>query len=159
MKAKLTYSQRIEQTLRPKKNKDGPVVIDLFSGCGGLSLGFEAVGYSTIGYEMDEDACNSYRSNLNGDCLQVKLTRRFDFPKAEVIIGGPPCQPFSVLGNQLGKKDSRNCFPILVSAIEKVRPKIFLIENVKGILFRNENYLRSLINKFKKLGYTTSWRF
>jgi len=82
-------------------------VVDLFAGCGGLSLGFEANGYKTIGYEMDEHASNTYNQNLIGECFTEKLTVESKYPKADIVIGGPPCQPFSVGGKQLGLKDSR----------------------------------------------------
>ena len=82
-------------------------MVDLFAGCGGLSLGFEANGYKTIGYEMDEHASNTYNQNLIGECFTEKLTVESKYPKADIVIGGPPCQPFSVGGKQLGLKDSR----------------------------------------------------
>ena len=87
-------------------------MLDLFAGCGGLSptrhsrfgdgaaLGFEAAGYKTIGFEMNEPAAASYRHNLGSECTAVKLEVGFDFPQADIVIGGPPCQPFSVGGNQ-----------------------------------------------------------
>ena len=80
-------------------------MLDLFAGCGGLALGFEAQGFDTLGYEQDADACETYRRNLKGDCRQITLTTETQFPKADVIIGGPPCQPFSVGGHQMGLND------------------------------------------------------
>jgi len=72
-------------------------VLDLFAGCGGLALGFEANGFATLGFEMDTDACATYSKNLLGHCNQVTLTAETTLPEARVIIGGPPCQPFRAL--------------------------------------------------------------
>ena len=103
-------------------------ILDLFAGCGGLSLGFEAVGFETIGYEMDKAACETYNKNLNGACYERKLEVGFEYPQADIVIGGPPCQPFSVWGYQKGVADSRNGFPIFIDAIEQLNPSILLIE-------------------------------
>ena len=93
------YIDYINSTLKPRTTEK-EIVLDLFAGCGGLSLGFEAAGYKTIGYEMDTAATATYDKNLNGDCFAVKLDLDFEYPDAEIIIGGPPCQPFSVAGNR-----------------------------------------------------------
>ena len=57
---------------------------------------------------MNQDCCESYRQNLNGNCSFEKLTLNSKFPKTNIVIGGPPCQPFSVHGKQKGKEDERN---------------------------------------------------
>lgn len=131
--------------------------IDLFAGCGGLSLGFEAAGIKTTGYEMVEDCCDTYRSNLGGDCYCQKLTTDTVFPKVDIIIGGPPCQPFSVRGKQLGEADERNGFPIFIAAVKQIRPKIFLFENVRGVLYKNRSYFDLVIEQFNDLGYKTNY--
>jgi DNA (cytosine-5)-methyltransferase 1 len=114
--------------------------IDMFAGCGGLSLGFEAAGIKTIGYEMVADCCESYRNNLRSDCIREIITTDTVFPKAEIIIGGPPCQPFSRRGKQTGKDDVRNGFPAFIEAIKKIQPQIWLCENVKGLPEQNKGY-------------------
>ena len=135
----MDYVAKINKELTPKiDNELNKTVIDLFAGCGGLSLGFESVGFKTIGYEKLEDASETYRNNLIGECFTEELTTDTDFPKADIVIGGPPCQPFSVGGKQLGLKDSRDGFPIFLSAIEKIKPEIFLFENVRGLLYKNK---------------------
>lgn len=131
--------------------------IDLFAGCGGLSLGFEAAGIKTFGYEILEDCCKTYSENLIGNCCCQKLTVESKFPKVDIVIGGPPCQPFSVSGKQLGKADERNGFPIFVSAISQLKPKLFLFENVRGILYKNRDYFDYVIQQLKYLGYKTSY--
>ena len=151
----MTHNERVETKLHPK-SRCRLVAIDLFAGCGGLALGFEANGFSTIGYEANADAANTYANNLNGTCHTVKLTTSIIYPRADIIIGGPPCQPFSVLGNQLGSADLRNGFPICLDAVEKVQPRAFVFENVRGLMFQNKWYLKELEEKFIELGYTVS---
>ena len=106
----MSYIEKINAVLQPSPSRN-PLVVDLFAGCGGLSLGFEAQGFETHGFEMDADSCTTYRKNLQGNCSQLVLTTETDLPSASVLIGGPPCQPFSVGGKQQGLKDSRDGFP------------------------------------------------
>jgi len=142
------YWDSVTELLSP--SQDGQwTALDLYSGCGGLSLGFEAAGFNVSGYESDVDAAKSYNSNLAGDCQVVTLTRRTLFPPADVVIAGPPCQPFSVLGKQAGSEDPRNGFPTFLNCIRQVRPRVFLLENVSGLLGRNAPYLRALVAKLR----------
>jgi len=155
----MDYIARINKELKPKIDTElNKTVIDLFAGCGGLSLGFEAVGFQTIGYEKLEDASETYRNNLIGECLTEELTVNTRYPKADIVVGGPPCQPFSVGGKQLGLKDSRDGFPIFLSAIEKIKPEIFLFENVRGLLYKNKWYLIEIINQLEDWGYKISYK-
>ena len=142
---RMNYVEKMNFELKPKVDKQlNKTVIDLFAGCGGLSLGFEAEGFKTVGYEKVEDAAETYRTNLLGDCFTQELDVNTRFPKADLIIGGPPCQPFSVGGKQLGLKDSRDGFPIFISAVEQVEPEVFLFENVRGLLYKNKWYLKDM---------------
>lgn len=125
------------------------LAIDMFAGCGGLSLGYEAAGIKTIGYEMWSDACNTYRNNLQSECIQEKITVDTEFPKVRVIIGGPPCQPFSRSGKQKGKEDERNGFPAFISAVRRLQPDIWMCENVKGLPEQNKEYFEHLIEEFE----------
>ncbi len=85
------YIDKIDHLLKPAITQH-PLVIDLFAGCGGLSLGFEAQGFQTHGFEMDVDSCATYRQNLTGECTQTLLTTDTNLPSAPILIGGPPCQ-------------------------------------------------------------------
>jgi DNA (cytosine-5)-methyltransferase 1 len=135
----MDYVEKINTVLQPKIDQElNKTAIDLFAGCGGLSLGFEAVGFKTIGYEKLQDAAETYQNNLLGKCFNQELDINTEFPKADLIIGGPPCQPFSVGGKQLGLKDARDGFPIFIAAVEQVQPEVFLFENVRGLLYKNQ---------------------
>lgn len=129
------------------------IAIDLFAGCGGLSLGFEAAGIKTIGYEKVADCCKTYKKNLLSDCINLTITSETDFPKVQIVIGGPPCQPFSRRGKQTGKEDERNGFPAFIAAIRKLMPKIWMCENVKGLPEQNEEYYESILSEMRSLGY------
>lgn len=149
------YSKQIDKILKPKITEEA-VVLDLFAGCGGLSLGFEAAGFKTIGYEMLETAAATYNANLKGHCYRELLTVGFEYPEADkidIIIGGPPCQPFSRFGNQMGLDDARDGFPIFLDAVKRLKPKVFLFENVANMLGRHKWYLDLIIAEFEKLGY------
>lgn len=147
------YPEFISDRLTPFIDESLPLVLDLFAGCGGLSLGFEANGFSTIGYEMNENAVRTYNENLIGNCIQKKLEIGEDYPQANIIIGGPPCQPFSVRGKQSGLDDSRDGFPIFLDAVERISPDLCLFENVRGMLFRNKHYLDEILYRLDKYGY------
>ncbi len=156
----MSYIENINSILKPKKKRpSNKPVIDLFAGCGGLSLGFEAQGFSTRGYEKVKHACDTYTSNLYGVCYHQELTIDTDYQKADIVIGGPPCQPFSAFGKKLGLNDSRDGFPIFISAIKKIEPQIFVFENVRGLLFqRNKWYLEQIIDTLEDLGYSVDYQ-
>lgn len=133
---------------------DAPVAIDLFAGCGGLALGFECQGFRTAGYECKEVAVATYNLNLGGRCHQTFLEVGMPEGEADIIIGGPPCQPFSQIGYQRGKRDPRDGFPVFLDAVNRIRPKIAIIENVRGLLYRNKDYLRQTKSELERFGYT-----
>ncbi len=151
------YIEYINTALRVGKESKA-LVVDLFAGCGGLALGFEAQGFKTIGFEMNPDACQSYEMNLKRKCHQVFLTPTTPLPFASVIIGGPPCQPFSVGGYQMGLQDSRDGFPAFIAAIARVQPDIWLFENVRGLLYQNKWYLHEITRTLRSLGYIVESR-
>lgn len=153
----MDYVETINTLLKPRIT-ESEVVLDLFAGCGGLALGFEAAGFETIGFEMDAAACETYRKNLTGNCLTKTLEVGYDYPEADVVIGGPPCQPFSVGGNQLGIEDARDGFPIFVDAIKRLEPRMFLFENVRGLLYANKWYFELILHELRKLGYIVDYQ-
>jgi len=151
------YVEYINKTLQPRI-KSNVVVLDLFAGCGGLSLGFESVGYKTIGYEMDSAASSTYNKNLKGECHPIKLDIDFKYPEADIVIGGPPCQPFSVGGHQKGMEDARDGFPIFIDAVRKLQPRVFMFENVRGLLYTNKWYFDLVLIELRKLGYLIDFK-
>lgn len=151
------YSRTLNTTLQLSKGQQYNA-LDLFAGCGGLALGFEAAGFRTHGWEKDADACATYRHNLQQPCEQVTLAADTSLPGADIVIGGPPCQPFSVGGHQRGGADARDGLPIFVAAIERIQPKLWLFENVRGLLGRNKPYLDHIIARLYALGYSIDMR-
>lgn len=154
------YLAHLKSELQLRKPpKDAPLVLDLFAGCGGLALGFEAAGFRTVGFEMDADACASYRHNLHGRCEEHVLAPGQDLvAAADIVIGGPPCQPFSVGGLQEGRSDSRDGFPAFLSSVERYNPRLVLFENVRGMLYRNRSYFEQVLRSLAALGYTVEFK-
>jgi DNA (cytosine-5)-methyltransferase 1 len=146
------YSEWISTTLQPDPDPKWRA-LDLFAGCGGLALGFEAAGFSTIGFEMDRDAVATYNKNLAGECFEEFLTEDSQLPPADIVIGGPPCQPFSVGGSQKGLHDDRDGFPAFIAAVAHANPMLFVFENVRGMLYRNKGYYESVLRRLSRLGY------
>ena len=127
--------------------------VDLFAGCGGLSLGFEAAGIKTTGYEMVGDCCDTYSRNLSSECFKTFIDEKSEYHETDILIGGPPCQPFSRFGKQLGESDSRNGFPAFISAVRRYKPDIWIFENVKGLPESMPEYYESVLEELKGLGY------
>ncbi|HEY6332565.1 MAG TPA: DNA cytosine methyltransferase, partial [Blastocatellia bacterium] len=152
------YLEFIESELKlPDGSAPGLLVLDLFAGCGGLALGFEAGGFKTVGFEMLKEACATYNTNLSGECHEMVLTPGQKLVNdADIIVGGPPCQPFSVVGLQNGQKDTRDGFPVFLAAVEQYQPKIAIFENVRGMLYRNRQYLDQILLRLRELGYVVA---
>ena len=149
------FSDYLNRELKLQKPAStAPIIVDLFAGCGGLALGFEAVGFQTIGFEMVKDACETYTKNLHGECHCVRLSEKTDLKiTPDIVVGGPPCQPFSVGGRQMGNRDPRDGFPAFLACVERYRPKIALFENVRGMLYKGRHYFLYITQYLENLGY------
>lgn len=138
-------------------------VVSLFSGCGGLDLGFKQSGYDIIwANDILKDACETYRLNI-GDhifCEDIIKIDKNIIPKADIVIGGPPCQSFSLVGKRNPKDDRSNLVWSYLEVLQRVKPKVFILENVTGILSAKNpdgsKVLDNLVEAFNELGYTTS---
>ena len=154
-----------EFTVEPKSMN----IIDLFAGCGGLSLGFEMSGFNIpLAVEKDEWASATYSFNHpNTYVLKNDITQVTDFANLikknitiDGIIGGPPCQGFSLSGNR-DKNDPRNSlFMEFVRFVKYYNPKFFVMENVSGILSMQTqvgDFVKDLIlAEFKSAGYNVA---
>ena len=112
-------------------------VVSLFSGAGGLDLGFKMAGHDIIwANDLYGDAVETYRLNL-GDhivCEDIFKVDENDVPDCDIIIGGFPCQGFSVANTKRHEGDERNAlYKQLIRIIDAKKPKFFLAENVKGL--------------------------
>lgn len=149
---------------------NGTSVVSLFSGAGGLDIGFMRAGYNIVwANDFDKNACDTYRRNLGdhihcGSILDVDVDK---IPSCDLIIGGPPCQGFSTIGKRVSsdpKKrkahDPRNELVITYAQIiRRMRPKFIVMENVKGILTRNGgSYIKTVLSELRDAGYTVDYR-
>ncbi len=141
--------------------------IELFAGAGGLALGIEKAGFDTIGLiEFDKDACDTLKRNRPdwrvicddiANISKLDLEEYFHIKKGvlDLLSGGAPCQAFSYAGKRLGLEDTRGTlFYHYAVFLEKLQPKIFLFENVKGLLSHNggKTY-QTMLEIFEKAGY------
>lgn len=139
--------------------------VSLFSGAGGLDLGFLNAGFDIIwANDIDKYAVESYKHNISNHIVLGDLNSLLDtIPKHDVLIGGFPCQPFSLMGSQLGFDDDRGTlFFTIEKIVEKHRPKVIVLENVKNLETHDEgrtfkkmkNILEEkLLDKTGKYGY------
>tara|TARA_R100001143_G_scaffold61586_1_gene62614 strand:- start:14861 stop:16075 length:1215 start_codon:yes stop_codon:yes gene_type:complete len=132
--------------------------VELFAGAGGLAMGVSLAGFeSKAVVEWDKWACDTIRENsanefpiVNKWPLYEADVRDFDFgsleDKIDLVAGGPPCQPFSLGGKHRANQDVRDMFPVTVDAIRRLRPKAFIVENVRGLTRASfSNYFQYLL--------------
>lgn len=143
-----------------------PTVIDMFCGCGGLSRGFMDAGYEVLlGIDNNEHALKSFKINhgnavaLNGDLFQgstiLQMASLTNNRSVELIIGGPPCQGFSLTGKREENDERNSLFQAMVNAVEFFQPKAFVLENVPGLATLYKGKAKDVIYKeFSNLGYT-----
>lgn len=132
--------------------------IDLFAGIGGIRLGFEAIGGSCVfSSEFDEDACTTYKANFgehpSGDITQIKAS---EIPDFDILLGGFPCQSFSIIGKKEGFADetSGTLFFEIERILREKHPKAFMLENVKNLITHDKgNTFKIIKEHLQKLGY------
>jgi DNA (cytosine-5)-methyltransferase 1 len=134
-------------------------VLDVFAGAGGLSLGFTAAGFEIVAaIERDRDACETFaKSHPDAEVLDVDVDRAPIGALAravDVVIGGPPCQPWSTGGKQLGSGDPRDGWPAFLRVLETVQPVAFVAENVEGVASRRRrSHFEALVARLRELGF------
>jgi DNA (cytosine-5)-methyltransferase 1 len=140
--------------------KKSPSVISLFSGCGGLDLGFHNQGFEVIwANDIVPDFCKTLENNFNCKvvCSDINDVNLEELPKTDLIIGGPPCQSFSLVGKRKSDDERGDLVWSYLKVLKTVKPKIFLFENVLGLRSAKNNegrpVLEDLRKAFKKAGY------
>lgn len=142
--------------------------IELFAGAGGLALGLEKAGFQTLGLiEFDKDAANTLKKNrpkwpvicddiANISCLNLEQFFNIKKGELDLLSGGAPCQAFSYAGKRLGLEDARGTlFYHYAKFLEQLQPKMFLFENVRGLLTHDKGRTYKIITDiFEKQGYT-----
>ena len=168
----LTLWNNNEKNLKVDKKKVNSEVelkaIELFAGAGGLALGVEKAGFNKIGLiEIDKNACNTLKLNrpnwnvINENIANISLKNLEDFfsikkGELDLLSGGAPCQAFSYAGKRLGLEDTRGTlFYHYALFLKQLQPKMFLFENVKGLLSHDKGKTHeTIVNVFKEEGYT-----
>lgn len=137
--------------------------VALFAGCGGLDLGFRNAGFEIVwANDNNKKVADTYRFNHKGTKLVIEDLLNIEsneIPECDVIIGGPPCQSWSLAGGMRGKEDSRGqLFYEYVRVIKDKKPLAFVAENVKGILSKSHiNSFNEIVEMFKECGYTITY--
>ena len=138
--------------------------LDLFAGVGGIRLGTEQAGHSTVYSNDFEPKCqDTFNLNFFDPGLTIADIEGVDIdslPEFDMITGGFPCQPFSVAGKRQGFKDSRgNLFFRIAQIIDRRKPRAFLLENVKGLLKHDGgDTFNTILATLYNLGYSIHWR-
>ena len=138
-------------------------VVSLFSGCGGLDLGFEKAGFEVIwANELDSTIHKTYRLNHPKTELNTSDIRNLsvdDVPDSDGIIGGPPCQSWSLGGRSLGIEDERGKLVYdYIRIVKGKKPKFFIMENVPGMVAsRHLKTFNVFLDLFRNAGYTIKY--
>lgn len=138
-------------------------VVSLFSGAGGLDLGFKRAGHDIVwANDLYEDAVKTYRRNIGDHIIlqDISLIDTADIPDCDIVIGGFPCQGFSVANTKRHEEDKRNVlYRQLIRVISDKKPKFFLAENVKGILSLGKGRVfQMILDDFKAIGYNVKYK-
>ena len=133
-------------------------ILSLFSGAGGLDLGLVQSGHTILwANDIDKDATITYAHNIGNHivCADIKNIEIDKLPEADVVVGGFPCQGFSLANLQRSANDQRNqLYKFFYSTIKEKQPKFFIAENVKGILSLEKGaVIKQIIEDFQEAGY------
>lgn len=162
----------IEITKDEDNHKKKPVSIELFAGAGGLALGIEKAGFDTLALiELNKDAADTLKTNrpnwwiINEDienisCLDLPRYFNLQCKELDLLSGGAPCQSFSYAGKRLGLEDARGTlFYHYAKFLEQLQPKMFLFENVKGLLTHDKGRtFKTITDIFSATGYTVKYK-
>lgn len=138
--------------------------LDLFCGCGGLSLGFEEAGFEVVaGIDNDQEALETFAKNFqNAQTYNIDISNTSDIPfeqigEIDVILGGPPCQGFSIAGKRQADDPRNQLIDAYIDIVKQLNPKAVLIENVPNILNMADGKFRdSITENLEKLGFSVS---
>lgn len=135
--------------------------LEIFSGAGGLAKGLEIAGFQHSAFvEFNKHACASLCENFDAEKVFFGDIKDFDLDAldgVDIVAGGPPCQPFSLGGKHRADQDSRDMFPYAIRAIERLAPKAFVFENVKGLLRQSfADYFEYIILRLTYPGFTAA---
>lgn len=141
-------------------------IASFFAGVGGIDLGFERTGFFQTIYanEKDNYPAKTFEQNfgIKVDCRDIREVEPTDFPNVDVIIGGFPCQAFSIAGKRQGFNDEKgrgNLFFELIRLIHKKRPRVVFFENVKNLVGHDGgNTFQVILDSLKKEGYHYSYK-
>ena len=138
--------------------------ISLFSGAGGLDTGAISAGADVVwANDMMKEACETYRTNIGNHIVQGDINEHLDelrnFEDVDLVIGGPPCQGFSVAGKMDAHDKRSQLIWSYAQVISIIKPRAFIMENVKalGQIERWQNVRMSLLERFKELGYSVNF--
>lgn len=161
-------STKVEVSIKNKVVSQSYSVVSLFSGCGGLDLGFlgdfqsNGTYYEKLPFEItwandiSSAACKTYRHNLKHEIHWGDIWDAMDaIPKeADVVIGGFPCQDVSINGSRLAQDGVRtNLYKAMIEVVSRIRPRLFVAENVKGLLMSHSRaFYNQMISDFEDLG-------
>ncbi len=138
-------------------------IVSLFSGAGGLDLGLIQAGHKIIwANDIDADSCETYKLNI-GDhiaCTDISKIKLEEIPDCDVVVGGFPCQGFSMANMLRASDDDRNkLYKHFYKIINNKKPIYFLAENVRGILsLDNGNIIKQIVNDFSDAGYRVKYK-
>lgn len=167
-----------------KARKNSLKTVSLFSGCGGMDVGFmgdfsvfankNKKHFSKNSFDIiwandiDKGAVETYKTNLGNhiNCVDIGLVPDKEIPNCDVVIGGFPCQDFSIAGKQRGLNSERgNLYKQMIRIVKSKKPKAFVAENVKNILNpklideeKNQPVIETICEDFEKIGYTLKYK-